>query len=188
MEVNVLNIKNMVCNRCIMVVGQILDSLGIKPVSIELGKAVVENPIKASEYDKIKSELEKFGFELITDKRSKVVEEIKVKIIQLIHDDRLSEINISDYLTRTFNKDYSAISKLFSQMNGISIERYYILQKIERVKELLVYDEMTISEIAYSLGYSSVAHLSSQFKNITGMTPRAFKQLKEPKLSSLDML
>lgn len=188
MDTYTVNIKNMVCNRCIWVVGKIFDDLGLKPINIELGKVLLQGNITPVMIEKINAGLEQHGFEIITDKGLKLVEEIKVCIIQLIHDGKLLNINISDYLVRKCNKDYSYLSKLFSQTNGISIEKYYILQKIERVKELLVYGELTLSEIAYSMGYSSVAHLSKQFKNTTGMTTKVFRQLKNHGLKPIDML
>ena len=139
------------------------------------------------EYVSIKPVLEAYGFELIDDKRMRIIEQIKVAVIELVHyNDNSSKTNLSDYLTDKCHHDYSFLSKLFSEVNGISIERYYIIQKIERIKELLVYDELSISEIADKLNYSSAAHLSTQFRNMTGISPSQFKRLKGHKLKPLD--
>lgn len=177
----------MVCNRCILVVADIFQKIGLVPLRIELGTVVLAENIDKEKRDILKSVLENYGFELINDKRMRIIEQIKVAIIELIHhNDNQSKINLSDYLADKCRHDYSFLSKLFSEVNGISIEKYYIHQKVERIKELLIYDELSVSEIANRLNYSSVAHLSSQFRDITGMPPSKFKQLKEPKLKPLD--
>ena len=158
----------MVCNRCIMVVTEALKRMGFTPLSVELGTAILQEPINAEERAAIKPVLEAYGFELVH------------------YNDNSSKTNLSDYLTDKCHHDYSFLSKLFSEVNGISIERYYIIQKIERIKELLVYDELSISEIADKLNYSSAAHLSTQFRNMTGISPSQFKRLKGYKLKPLD--
>lgn len=187
MKSNTIHIKNMVCNRCIMVVTEVLKRMGFTPLSVELGTAILQEPINAEERATIKPVLEEYGFELIDDKRMRIIEQIKVAVIELVHyNDNSSKTNLSDYLTDKCHHDYSFLSKLFSEVNDISIERYYIFQKIERIKKLLVYDELSISEIAYKLNYSSAAHLSTQFRNITGISPSQFKRLKEHKLKPLD--
>ena len=168
----------MVCNRCIMVVTEALKRMGFTPLSVELGTAILQEPINAEERATIKPVLEAYGFELIDDKRMRIIEQIKVAVIELVHyNDNSSKTNLSDYLTDKCHHDYSFLSKLFSEVNGI---------RIERIKELLVYDELSISEIADKLNYSSAAHLSTQFRNMTGISPSQFKRLKGHKLKPLD--
>lgn len=177
----------MVCNRCILVVSEILKELKLTPLKVELGMAIVEEKLSSDVKQTIKQSLEKLGFELIDDKRMRIIEQIRTAVIELVHyDNNLSKLKLSKYLTDKCHYDYSFLSKLFSEVNGISIEKYYIAQKVERIKELLAYDELSISEIATQLQYSSVAHLSSQFRNVTGMSPSTFKHLKEPKREPLD--
>lgn len=184
---HIILIKNMVCNRCILVVGEILKRLHFTPLTIELGMAVVEECITPAGREAIRSALEKYGFELIDDKREGIAEEIKRAIIELVHYDKSpSRLKLSEYLAERCRHEYSFLSKLFSQINGISIEKYYIAQKVERIKELLIYDDLSIGEIADMMQYSSVAHLSTQFRNITGMTPTQFKQLKRYDRKPLD--
>jgi len=170
-----LYIKNMVCSRCIRVVKDELTDLGIDVVDVRLGRAVLANP--PQNLDEMVDRLAQNGFELLEDKNAKIVESIKNRIIDLIYSDRLEEmhINLSQDLSQHLGKDYSALSKLFSDVESITIEKFFILHKVERVKELIVYDELTLSEIAYRLGYSSVQHLSNQFKKTTGLSPSHFK-------------
>jgi len=177
----------MVCPRCIKVVREELENIGIRPLNVTLG--VVE--IDAGEnlpMEKIRELLEKNGFELLQDKNVAIVEKIKGKIIELIYENKLHQLNenLSQHLSRSLAKDYSTLSGLFSSLEGITIEKYFILQKIERVKELLVYDELNLSEIAYQMGYSSVQALSSQFKKITGLNPTYFKKIGVNKRKSID--
>lgn len=187
MKETVLYIKNMVCNRCKMFVEQRLKQLGFTPMVVELGKVIVAGELSAGDINKIRTALEEIGFELIDDKGTRIVEKIKTTIIQLINRDNgnLKE-NLSDYLSDVCHSDYSALSKLFSEVTCTTIEKYWIAQKIEKVKELLMYDELSLSEIAFKLNYSSTAHLSSQFKNITGMTPTQFKRCKTNLRKPLD--
>lgn len=184
---NILHIKNMVCNRCIMVVKSQLEQLGLSPVSVELGIVVMPDKITDEIHHAVKESLESLGFELIDDKKSQVIEQIKDAIINLVHynDDEL-KVNLSDYLTDKFNRDYSTLSKLFSEVTNTTIEKYLIAQKIERAKELLVYGELSLNEIADKLNYSSAAYLSAQFKSVTGLTPSYFKKIKENKRKPLD--
>ncbi|MBI3134239.1 MAG: helix-turn-helix transcriptional regulator [Bacteroidetes bacterium] len=177
----------MVCNRCILVVQTTLEKLGLQVRSIQLGEVEIENNVSAIQKSAIAEALEKFGFALIDDKRSRLIEKIKALIIDLVHQ-RNSElkINLSDFLSEQLNQDYKYMAGLFSEVEGTTLEKYYIAQKIEKVKELLVYDELTLSEIAYRLNYSSVAHLSGQFKKVTGLTPSHFKNLKTVKRKPLD--
>lgn len=182
-------IKNMVCNRCKMVVKSTLKKFGLVPVQVELGEVVLEendiSPIK----EQLKQELQSFGFDLLDDKRTKTIEKIKNLIVDLVQNKNSNlQITLSDYLTKELHRDYSALSNLFSQVEGITIEKYYIFQKIEKVKELLVYDELTLSEIAFQLNYSSVAYLSNQFKKVTGLTPSHFKKMRTIKRRPLDEL
>jgi len=170
-----------------MVVQQVFENLGYSPVRISLGNVETANPISEDELEKLRKTLLSYGFELIDDTKSRIIEKIKNTIIQSIH--HTSEdlkVNYSEYIESHINRDYAYLSSLFSELEGTTIEKYIILQKIERVKELLVYDELTLSEIAYKMGYSNVAYLSSQFKKITGLTPSHFKQVKENKRTPLD--
>lgn len=184
---HVIFIKNMVCNRCILVVTEMLKDLHLTPLKVELGMAIVQEQLQPADRETIKAALEKYGFELIDDKRMRVIEQIRTAIIELVHyEDNTSKLKLSEYLKEKCHYDYSFLSKLFSEVNGISIEKYYIAQKVERIKELLVYDELSISEIADLLQYSSVAHLSTQFHNVTGMSPSQFKRLKEHGREPLD--
>ncbi len=177
---NVLYIKNMVCNRCIKVVKEEFEKLYVGIKSISLGEVETEQPIEKLPIEKIKNVLEENGFELIEDRRARIIERIKKTIIKTIYDDKIirdSKINFSELIEKEVNLEYHYVSSLFSSLESITIEQFIILQKIERAKELLKYGELTLSEIAYKLGYSSVPHLSSQFKKITGMTASQFKNL-----------
>lgn len=182
-----LYIKNMVCNRCIMVVKSELEKLGISPVSIILGEVTFSGGLSPQQKDALSKKLEGLGFALIDDRRARLIEQIKNAIIELVHyNNNDLKVNLSDYISDKLHHDYNYISNLFSEIEGITIEKYFIAQKIERVKELLVYDELTLNEIAFKLNYSSVAHLSSQFKKVTGLTPSHFKQIKTTKRKPLD--
>ena len=185
-----LYIKNMVCNRCIKVVKDELEQLGLKITSLELGKVQLIENIDDKKAVEVKSVLENNGFELIDDKKSRLIDQIKTLIIKLIHhqEEKAEHLNISDYLTNEMAYDYSYLSNLFSSVEGITIEKYIINQKIERVKEYLVYDELNLSEIAFNMGYSSVQHLSNQFKKITGLSPSHFKKLRDKKRNPLDQV
>lgn len=184
-----LYIKNMVCNRCIMVVRDEFRELGFEPTSVELGIVTLPNELTVEDKENIKSVLKPLGFELIDDKRARLIELIKSNIIQLVHSNNSDlKTNLSDYLTERVNHDYSFLSNLFSETENTTIEKYFIAQKIERVKELLVYDELSLSEIADLMNYSSSAHLSAQFKKVTGLTPSHFKKVKENKRKPLDLV
>lgn len=180
-------IKNMVCNRCIMVVKDELEELGFQLVNIGLGEVELTNDLTEAEKRNIGNRLETFGFELIDDKRSRLIGQIKSSIIEIIHQNS-SELksNLSDYLSSKLHHDYTYLSNLFSEVEGTTIEKYFIAQKIEKVKELLVYDELSLSEIAFQMNYSSVGYLSNQFKKVTGLTPTHFKNIKEIKRKPLD--
>ncbi len=178
MNKNMLYIKNMVCPRCIKVVQEELEKLGVTVLSIVLGEVETAEPRDELPLQIISEVLKENGFELIEDSKSKVIEQIKNEIISAIQQYEkidLDGINFSKYLSDRLIKDYNYLSSLFSKTEGITIEHYIILQKTEKAKELLKYGEYTLSEIAYQLGYSSVQHLSRQFKNVTGMTASMFK-------------
>ena len=182
-----LHIKNMVCNRCVMVVESLLQQMGLTPVSVELGEARVEEDLDDALMGEVRQRLEAMGFEVLDDKRDCLVDQIRTAVIERVHymDDEPDE-RLSDFLTERCHKEYSLLSKLFSETTGQSIEKYYMAQKIERVKELLAYDELTIGEIADKMHYSSVAHLSGQFRTQTGMTPSEFRRLDKHGLKPLD--
>jgi len=168
----------MVCHRCKLAVENELKKLSLHPLSIELGEVVIkEDKLNKEQQKQLAVNLQQLGFELLDDKRKKIIEQIKTLIIQNVHYNKeQSAKNYSVFISENLHYDYSYLSKLFSETEGITIEQFIINQKIEKVKELLVYDEKSLSEIAYETGYSSVAHLSAQFKKVTGQTPSAFKQ------------
>lgn len=165
-----------------MVVGDKFRELGIEPLTVDLGVVTIEEEVTAELKERVKEVVEPLGFELIDDRRNQLIDQVKSEIIKLVHrsDGELEE-NLSSYLARKLNYEYNHISTLFSEIENTTIEQYYIAQKIERVKELLVYDELTLSEIAYRLNYSSSAHLSNQFKRVTGLTPSHFRRVKDAK-------
>lgn len=180
----VLLIKNMVCPRCITAVSDILLSMDKKVLRVVLGEAEVEGELTPEELSTISSRLEEVGFEVLDDPRSQLVEQIRLRVQEWVRQDG-ERMRMSDYLARHLNRDYSSLSKLYSEVKGMTIERFAILHRIEYAKELLCYSEMTTSEIAYRLGYSSPNYLSAQFKQITGMTPKAFKEQKGKSRRSL---
>lgn len=171
-----------------MAVANILQAAGLQVVHIELGEVeIAEKKLAKDALKHIQTALEAIGFEIIDDKKSKVIEDIKTTIIDIIyHANEPIAIKYSEYLSSKLHHDYSSLSKLFSEVEGITIEQYIINQKIERVKELLVYDELSLSEVSYRMGYSSVAHLSSQFKKVTGMTPTVFKSSNKRERKPID--
>lgn len=180
-------IKNMVCNRCKQAVRATLEEAGLQPVQVELGEVELQEEDISSVKDKLIKKLQKQGFDLLDDKRTQTIEKVKNLITDLVQNKSNNlEMNLSDYLANKLHKDYSYLSSLFSEVEGTTIEKYYILQKIEKVKELLIYDELTLGEIAFQLNYSSTAHLSSQFKSVTGSTPTTFKNLRDVHRRPLD--
>lgn len=184
-----LFIKNMVCNRCVMVVQNELDKLGVNVKHIKLGEVTLDRELSKAERDALDDALTNVGFELIDDRKSRIIEQIKTVVINMVHHQESNKkYNLSDVLSEELHHDYGYLSNLFSEVEGTTIEKYFIAQKIEKVKELLVYDELTLSEIAYKLNYSSVAYLSNQFKKVTGLTPSHFKKIKEDKRKPLDMV
>lgn len=168
----------MVCPRCIMAVRTTLVSAGLTPVTIKLGEAEVSEDISMEKKAELSTALNELGFELLDDPRAQLVEQTRIAVLEWVRM-KGERPKMSDYLIKRLAKDYSTLSKLFSEVNGITIERFAILHRIEYAKELLCYSQQTTSEIAYALGYSSPAHLSTQFKQVTGMTPKAFREQKE---------
>ncbi len=188
MSKRTLAIKNMVCNRCVMVVGQVLEETGLAAEKLTLGEAILQEEPTAAQLTQLQQKLSVLGFELLDDKRTALVEKIKNQVVELIHQTEQVDlkVNLSSYLQDKLGVHYSTLSNLFSEVTGTTIEKYVIEQKIERAKELLVYDEKSLSEISVLLGYSSVQHLSTQFKKVTGLTPSQFKILKEKGRRTLD--
>jgi AraC-like DNA-binding protein len=182
-------IKNMVCSRCKMVVKNELEKIGLHPVSVELGEVELSAIPTKIETEQLSNHLKQFGFEVIDNKKSRIIEQIKNIIVNIVHhsNDEIN-VNLSELLSSQLHYDYSYLSNLFSEVEGTTIEKYFIAQKIEKVKELLVYDELSLSEIAHQLDYSSVAYLSAQFKKVTGLTPTFYKSLKEHKRQSIEEL
>ena len=187
MQKTQLRIKNMVCDRCKMAVEQVLKDVGLTPERIDLGEVWVSDVPTEAQLAQLKTRLEALGFELLDDQRQQMIERMKTAIIALVHHHQGNKtLNLSVYLSQLLHRDYSALSKLFSEVTGLTIERYFIMQRIERVKELIRYDELTLTEIAYQMNYSSVAHLSSQFRSATGMTPTQFRFMKTAQRANLD--
>jgi AraC-like DNA-binding protein len=182
-----LYIKNMVCIRCQMVVKAELEKLGVPYSYVKIGEADIIGAIEPDQIEELKVDLKKAGLVLMDNKRSVLVEKVKSAIIELVHysEDQI-KVNLSDYLSEKLNHDYTYLANLFSEVKGITIEKFYLTHKIERVKELIVYDELNLSEIAWKMHYSSVAHLSNQFKKYTGLTPTHFKMLKNKRRDTLE--
>lgn len=178
----------MVCSHCAEVLGDKLAEAQFDVKHIELGELTLQATVDEPEYMRLIEVVKKNGFEIINDQGSKTVERIKQLIIQLVRTNKELTGKLSEYLSGELNKDYQNISRLFSNVEGKSIERYFILQKIERAKELIVYGELTFTEIAYELGYSSQQHFSRQFKSETGLSPSHFKEVKENKRISIDKI
>ncbi len=179
----------MVCNRCKMIVHNEFSKLGIEPESVDLGEITLRHDISDAQKMNLNAALVSFGFVLIDNKKSLLIEKIKTIVIKLVHhSDVPLKTNLSTYLSEQLLHDYTYLSNLFSEVEGTTIEQYVIAQKIERVKELLMYDERSLSEIALEMNYSSVSHLSKQFQKVTGFRPTHFKQLKEKKRTPLEEL
>ena len=184
-----LFIKYMVSNRCKMVVKEILKELNLHFILGDLGEVEIMENISLEQREYLKKELIESGLELMDDKKSILIEKIKNIIIQMIHHSEENiKINFSDYLSEKLHHNYNYLANLFSDTQGTTIEHFIIYNKIERVKELMIYGELTITEIAYKMNYSSVAHLSSQFKKVTGLAPSHFKQLKDKRRNSIEEL
>lgn len=177
----------MVCNRCVIVVKQELEKLKLLPALVGMGEVELSKPATDKQLKNLNDRLNELGFELLDDQKQKQIEKIKNLLIKKVQSGEVEEhFSIINFLSKALHKDYSYISRLFSEVEGITIEQFFILQKIEKVKELLVYGEFNLSEISYRLGYSSVAHLSAQFKKVTGLTPSHFKKMGASHRHSLD--
>ncbi len=177
----------MVSNRCKMAVKEDLKSLGLHFILVDLGEVEIMEDLTFEQREQLKMTLEKSGFELMDNKRAVLIEKIKNTIIEMVHySDEFIKVNFSDYLAEKLDHDYTYLSNLFSEVQGTTIEQFVISHKIERIKELITYDELNITEIAWKMNYSSVAHLSNQFKKMTGLTPSHFKQLKDKRRSPIE--
>ncbi len=175
-----LYIKYMVSLRCKMMVKEELKKLGLHFILVNLGEVEIMENLSEEKREELKNALLQSGLELMDDKRAILIEKIKNLIIEMVHhSDEVIKVNLSDYLSEKLNHDYTYLANLFSEVQGTTIEQFMILHKVERIKELIIYDEMNISEIAWKMNYSSVAHLSNQFKKVTGLSPSHFKQLKD---------
>jgi AraC-like DNA-binding protein len=183
-----LFIRNMVCHRCKLAVAASVKEVGLTPLNIELGEVTLkEEKITKVQQEQLQDELRQLGFELLDDKKRKLIEQIKAVIINLIHyNDEPVKKKYSSVIQDKLHHDYSYLSNLFSEVEGVTIEQYIISQRIEKVKELLVYDELSLNEIAFQLNYSSAAHVSAQFKKVTGLTPSEFKKLSSGHRKPLD--
>ncbi len=182
-----LYIKYMVSLRCKMIVREELNKLGLHNTALDLGVVEITEEISADQRQQLKKNLNSSGLELLDDKRSILIEKIKTVIIEMIHySDEIPKVNYSDYISEKLNYDYSYLSNIFSEVKGTTIQHFIIMHKIEKVKELLLYDQLNLSEISFKLHYSSVAHLSNQFKKITGLSPSFFKKLGRTRAENLE--
>jgi AraC-like DNA-binding protein len=186
----ILHIKNMVCDRCIMVVRQQLQNIGFNVDEVNLGIASIEPEPDGEQLSLISSQLKLLGFELLDNEKDQMVERIKSLIIEKVHHSDLADkhLNFSQYLSDGLNKEYAYLSRMFSDAEDMTIEKFIIQQKIEKVKELLEYGQLNLNEITWEMGYSSSAHLSTQFKAITGLTPSQFKALGKRRRKPIDKL
>lgn len=184
-----LFVKYMVSQRCKMIVKDELKNLGIQFVSVDLGIVEINDDITQEQHDQLKKNLIKSGLELLDDKKSILILKIKNLIIEMIHySEELPKVNYSDFISDKLNLDYTYLSNVFSEVTGITIQHYIIINKIEKIKEYLLYDEFNLTEISYRLHYSSVAHLSNQFKKVTGLTPTFYKKLKQKRKINIENL
>ena len=182
-----LYIKYMVSSRCKMVVKEELKKLGLHFIVVDLGEVEIMETISTEEREQVKEALLNVGFELMDDKRAVLIERIKNAVVEMVHySEEPMKVNFSDYLSEKLKHDYTYLANLFSEVQGTTIEQFVISHKIERIKELIIYGELNITEIAWKMNYSSVAHLSNQFKKMTGLTPSHFKQLKEKRRSPIE--
>ncbi len=182
-----LYIKFMVSIRCKMMVKSELDKLDIKYYAVELGEVEIAEALTSEQRQLLRDGLQRLGLDLMDDKKAILIQKIKNVIVEQVHyAEEGPKVNFSDFLSEKLHYDYTYLAKLFSEVTGITIEHYVIAHKIERVKELLLYDELSLTEIAYQMNYSSVAHLSNQFKKVTGLTPTFFKNLKDKRLKALE--
>jgi AraC-like DNA-binding protein len=177
----------MVSNRCKLAVKEELRRLGLHFILVDLGEVEIMEDISPEQKAQLKTALLNSGLELMDDKRAVLIEKIKTAVIEMVHhNDEIIKVNFSDFLSERLNHDYTYLANLFSEIQGTTIEQFVILHKIERIKELIIYDELNITEIAWKMNYSSVAHLSNQFKKVTGLTPSHFKQLKSKMRSPIE--
>jgi AraC-like DNA-binding protein len=182
-----LHIKNMVSIRCKMIVKQELQKLGLHFIMVELGEVEIMENIFGEQREQVRIALLQSGLELMDDRRSVLIEKIKNTVVEMVHhNNELTKINFSDYLSGKLNHDYTYLANLFSEIQGTTIEQFIIAHKIERIKELIIYDELTITEIAWKMNYNSLAHLSNQFKKVTGLSPSHFKQLRVKRRSPIE--
>ncbi len=182
-----LYVKYMVSLRCKMVVKEELENLGLHTVAVDLGIVEIVGNITPEQREHLRINLLKSGLELLDDKKTILIEKVKSLIIEMIHySDELPKVNYSDYISEKIQYDYTYLSNVFSEVKGITIQQFIIVHKIEKVKELLLYDELNLTEISYKLHYSSVAHLSNQFKKVTGLSPSFYKQLKQKRKGNLE--
>ena len=173
-----LYIKNMVCQRCVLVVKQELQKLDLHPLQVALGEVDLARPPTDEQLRQLNDQLTALGFEVLDDQKKRQIETVKNLVIQKVQQGNIEEhFSLSKFLTHAIHKEYTPITRLFSEVEGITLEQFFILQRIEKVKEWLIYNELTLSEIAWKLGYSSVAHLSGQFKKVIGLTPSDFKKM-----------
>ncbi len=185
----IIYIKYMVSLRCKLVVKEELKKLGMHYINVDLGTVEILEDINQIQKQELKKNLLKYGLELLDDRRNILIERIKSLIIEMIHySDELPKVNYSEYISEQLGYDYTYLSNIFSEVKGITIQQFIIIHKIERVKELLLYDEINLTEISYQLHYSSVAHLSNQFKKITGLTPSYYKKIKKMRRRNLEDL
>ena len=183
----VLSIKNMVCHRCILAVVEILQRLQIDYQAVRMGEVELSTVLSPKKKELLVQELHEIGFEIIDDRKGQIIQKIKNELIQVVQtNEQLPKIHLSKFLPTVLYYEYNYLSGLFSEIVGMTIERFFIAQKIEKVKELLVYDQLSLSEIAWKLGYSSVAHLSNQFKMMTGLAPSHFKKIGTARRQALD--
>jgi len=177
----------MVSNRCKMAVKEELRNLGLHFIVVDLGEVEIMETITMAERELLKANLLNSGLELMDDKKAMLIEKIKTVIIEMVHHtNEIIKVNFSDYLSEKMNHDYTYLSNLFSEVQGTTIEQFIISHKTERIKELIIYGELNVTEIAWKMGYSSVAHLSSQFKKVTGLSPSHFKQMKDKRRSPIE--
>jgi AraC-like DNA-binding protein len=177
----------MVSIRCKMAVKEVLTNLGLHFVVVDLGEIDIMENLSTNELMQLKLALHDSGLELMDDKKAVLIEKIKNLIIEMVHyDEELPNVNYSDYISEKLNHDYTYLSNIFSEVKGITIQQFIIIHKVERIKELIIYDELNITEIAWKMNYSSVAHLSNQFKKVTGLSPSHFKKLKDKKRNPIE--
>ncbi len=189
MPIYTIHIKNMVCPRCISAVKEVFKSLSIHISSIQLGEVTITETLDTNTKEQLGIKLSALGFELLIDQKSKLIAKIKSLIIDQIHHKKETlKVNFSTYLAEEINQDYSSLSRLFSSVESITIEKFITMQKVEKVKELICYKELTLSEIADEMGYSSISHLSAQFKKETGMSPSLFRKSVTQHRKSLDAI